>query len=230
MPEEEKKVEDIEGQTPTEEVSDDGKKRIKPVIEEVVSGSEKKAEIKKESEEPKPELDQAPVVEPESHIHEESKSDVKLFVFVAIITALVVAALAGGIYVYLNGISKLNSPTPTFTPAPIIEETPTPTPTASAAAEVKLSTYKVQILNGSGKIGEANKAKALLEKEGFKIANTANAKTFDFTDTIIEAKSTVGETALSVAKDALSKSYSVKVGDTLPASSAYDIIITVGSE
>lgn len=245
MPEEEKKLEDIEGAVPVEEVSGDGKKRIKPVIEEVVSGDAPK---KDESPEVVAEGD---VVHEHHHEHgehhdhhdhkpaeeapaalavEESKSDVKLFVLVAVITALVVAALAGGIYVYLNGINKLSTPTPTPSETPIIMETPEPTATASPAAEVKLSTYKVQILNGSGKIGEANKAKALLEKEGFVVGSTANAASFDFTDTIIKAKATVAESVVNTAKDALSKTYSVKIGDTLPASSAYDIVVTVGSE
>ncbi|MEK7497457.1 MAG: LytR C-terminal domain-containing protein [Patescibacteria group bacterium] len=239
MPEEENKVEDIEGKTPVEEVNDEGKKRIKPVIEEVVPGN---AEAKEST----PEIIKEHEEHHEHHEHfehhepvqveappinlEESKSDIKLFIFVAIITALVVAALAGGIYVYLNGINNLNNPAPSPTATPIVEETSVPSPTASSAAEVKLSTYKVQILNGSGKIGEANKAKALLEKAGFEIKSTANAATFDFTDTIIESKSTVSETAVAAAKEALSKTYSVEIGDALPASSAYDIVITVGSK
>lgn len=230
MPEKEDKASTVEEKASDEKVADEAKKRIKPVIEEVVPESNENPGEEKESMESKPEDSQTPKPEAETLVKEESKSDIKLFILVAVITALVVAALAGGIYVYLNGISNLSKPTPAPSAAPVIETTPTPTPTASAAAEVKLSTYKVQILNGSGKIGEASKAKALLEKEGFKISNTANAATFDFTDSIIEAKETVGESAITTAEDALSKTYSVKAGDTLPASSTYDIIVTIGSK
>src|SRR5437762_3009918 len=76
------------------------------------------------------------------------------FLLITLLSAGLVVALAGGVYVYLKGVNKISdevseaAPEATATP---IEPIPSPT----AAPKVDLSTYKVSVLNGSGKIGAA---------------------------------------------------------------------------
>lgn len=257
MPDPNEEIKDIEGEAlqvdaqPSEE-----KRRIKPVIEEVASDTPEVMELEEDEsleesqndevrpsenlqgeshhEEAHHNHEHEHETEPSvghSHNHEESKSDIKLFVLIAVITAVVVAALAGGIYVYLtgtqnSGMEVLQTPEPTAN----LEASPEPTPESSPSSTLKLSEYKVQILNGSGKIGEAGKAKTLVEKAGFKVGNTGNAETFDFTDTIIQVKSSVSSEVVDKLKDSMSSTYSVKVGDKLDSDSEFDIVVTVGSK
>lgn len=244
MPEEEKEQKEVESARPKEDPpKSEEKRRIRPVIEEVVTEAPENTETAKEvtdrqkAEEPqidekrKGEIREAPAYEKATAPDEsDSKSDIKLFIVVAVITAVIVAALAGGIYVYITGTRSLSSPTPI--PAATIPPVSSPeaTPTSSPSANLKLTDYKVQVLNGSGKIGEANKAKALLVKAGFKVSDTGNAATFDFTDTIIQVSNSVPSEVLDNLKSALSSAYSVKIGDNLDSTSDFDIIVTVGSK
>lgn len=238
MPKEDKLEEKIEtskveGESQVEEVpKEEHKRRIKPVIEELTeTGEPVKAEAPVEVESAT-EISEKPTYEKRSPITEESKSDIKLFVIVAIVTAVVVAALAGGIYVYITGTRDLGTRDQglSTSPTPISTELPEATPTSSPSADLKLSDYKVQILNGSGKIGEANKAKAMLIKAGFKVGDTGNAASFDFEETLIAAREEVPAEAIEAVKTALTDTYTVNMGEALPASSAYDIVITVGSK
>ncbi len=251
MPDNNEEVKDIQEAAPEVEAQpSEEKRRIKPVIEEVVGDTPGEVEPV-EAHEHKAEVAEPETVEhnhdhghehsheQEVHVHEtkpeygreETKSDIKLFVMVAVITALVVAALAGGIYVYLTG-TKDNGVTPSPTPEVniILDNSPEASPESSSSGNIKLSEYKVQVLNGSGKIGEAGKAKTLLEDAGFKVKTTGNAESFDFTDTIIQVKNSVSEDVLGKVENSLSSAYSVKTGDILTADSDFDIIITIGSK
>ncbi len=204
--------------------------RPKRVVEEVKD--EPEPEIQKSEPEPEEVVAKEPelIEEPPEEKPQKGYST-KAVVLVAVITALLVGALAGGIYVYMNGISQLETseeeteslPTPTATAAPEA------TPTASPEGEVDLSEFKVSVLNGSGKIGEATKVKNLLTKAGFTVGSTGNAKTFDFTDTVIETKEDVPQSAIDTIKEALAD-YSLEVGEALTASNSFDIVVTVGSK
>lgn len=151
--------------------------------------------------------------------------------------AFLAVALAGGVYVYMTGVGNsevIVSPTPIATLEPEVTSSPEATssanPSASPSAEIDLSKYKVSILNGTGKIGEANKAKALLEKEGFKVTSTGNAASFDIEETTIEAKPTVPAEVIDAASDALKSTYTVISGDALKSTNTYDLVITLGSK
>ncbi len=193
-------------------------------VEPVSPTSEEESLPKETAVEPKPE---ALEDEPTS----EKKSNAKVIIITALVTALITAALAGGIYVYFNGIDSLKKEvTATPSPAATLMPEESPTPSASPSATPKVATYKIQILNGSGKAGEANKARALIEKEGFKVSSTGNAASFDFEETLIQAKKSVPADVIEMIETALSKSYATKIGEVLPTSSSYDIIITVGTK
>lgn len=156
-----------------------------------------------------------------------------VWVVVAILVAVAVVVI-GVVIVYFSRqrVTVPVDPTlaePTVTSAPSISIVPTVLPTP-IAGKVDLSKLKVQVLNGSGKKGEANVVANLLAKAGFKNIDTGNAKKFDYTVTLIESKTggVVPEELIEALKD-----YKTGVDDgggKLSADSKYDIIITVGSK
>ncbi len=211
--------------------------RPRPVVEEVTeevlptSAAEPEPPIPAEPEKPKKEPARDLPTGPLGSEASKRGCSPKTVILVAFITALLVGALVGGIYVYFNGISKLDKEE-TVTPQPsptATAGTASPTPTASPEAEIALAAFKVSVLNGSGKIGEATKVKNLLTKAGFKVAATGNAPTFDFTNTIIEAKENVPQSVVDTIKEALAD-YSLEVGENLATSNSYDVVVTVGTK
>ena len=147
--------------------------------------------------------------------------------------ALGVAITGGSLYVYFSGISKVKSNVPEKTPSSTLPPTATPfassDTSASPSATPNLGSYKISVLNGSGKIGVASDVKTILAKAGFTVTSTGNAQSFDYTSTIIQVKPNVDASVVDILKKALSGSYQVKVGDKLDLSNSFDIVITVGS-
>jgi|GEM_PF-971925 len=165
------------------------------------------------------------------------KMNLKLIFALTIVTALVVGFISGGVYVYFTGLSDLDagplasvSPSSSPSTSPMTSSTPTPTPSATPVPTAMLATYKVSVLNGSGQVGGAGKVKALLENAGFKVGNTGNAASYNFTNTVVQVKDTVPADVIATIKKTLSSEYSVEVGKALVTSSPYDIIVTVGSK
>ena len=226
------------------------KRRIKPVV--VESGGEAivspdlPAEKNKEKEEEKPattetespakeqpalESDVKVVEAPKVEAPEEKKSQSLTFILVTVLVALFVVLLSGGVYVYVTGTQSQTlgeTPLPTSTP-PVAQESPEASASPTAVPKADLAKYTVNILNGSGKIGEAGKVKTLIEKEGFKVGNTGNAASFDFEETVIQAKTDVPEAVVNQLTEAIT-GYVTSVGTALKESSTYDIVITVGSK
>jgi len=134
-------------------------------------------------------------------------------------------AILGGIVFYEKGVANTQIATPIPTTIPIV----TVTPTASPSASVDLTKYSISILNGSGIPGEAGKAKTLLTGAGFKVGTTGNAATYNFTKTIIKAKTTVDANFVSALSTALGKTYVVDTTQTLATSSANNVQVVIGS-
>lgn len=160
-------------------------------------------------------------------VSNENGSSSKLPLFLMFILGLVVGVLlAGGGMYYKYQMMTSASPTP----EPVVE-TPTPTPSPTPEPVVDVSTLKVQVLNGSGKAGEANKVKALLEKGGFKSVVVDNAKKYDFTTTEISLKPNAPTKIYTHIYEALKSDYKVKESvEQLPSDSKFDAVITVGTE
>lgn len=222
------------------------KKRIRPVIEEVVSKSAKAHPHIEEpiATEPQNDSSETAIIDdnPINDDMSEKKSSFHLgFFLITFLVAIFVFVVSGAVYVYFSGLEQLDDPKESQTPnpTPAYSQKPEATPVASESAKpsaspssspLSVSSLKVNILNGSGKIGEAGKAKTLVEKKGFKVASVGNANTFNFTDTIIQAKASVPEASIKLMQEAISASYIVKVGDKLDSKNTYDIIITVGTK
>ncbi len=213
----------------------EARKKFKAVTEELTSSQPSVASTVEENQVQNavevssfPAVTETKNITAEHPIKNESGIFLKFFL-VTFFATLLALALAGGVYVYLTGTNKTLdtnklgvSQTPT--PVPQISPTPISTPVAD------LSTFKVSVLNGNGGIGVASKLKAIIEKVGFKVSYTGNADNFNFTDTLIQVKSTVPESVVATLKNSLTDTYSVKIGDPLDAASIYDIVITVGSK
>lgn len=103
--------------------------------------------------------------------------------------------------------------------------TPTPTPTVDKIA------YSIEVLNGSGKSGQAGNAQAVLEKDNFTVGNIGNADVYTYKQTVIKAKKSVDSAYLHSLKKTLSSKYDVATDTaTLQDSTKYDVEVIVGSD
>ncbi len=139
---------------------------------------------------------------------------------------LLLGALLGGIVFYQKSLSDANVDEAVVPEATTEATASTPTP---STAVVDLTKYTVNILNGSGTPGEAGKVKTLLEAAKFTVGTTGNASAYDFTKTIVKAKSTVDAAFVAKLIETLGKTYEVDKAQTLSDSSKNDVEVTVGS-
>ncbi|MCJ7805074.1 LytR C-terminal domain-containing protein [Patescibacteria group bacterium] len=174
-----------------------------------------KEEKKEEAKEPKSESPKAT---------EEKKSLWYIF-WIMIPVAIIVGALAGGVFYFLNSVNKNAS---SSTPTPI--ESSLPTPSSSPSAEVDLAKYQIKVLNGSGIAGEAGKVQDLLTTAGFKVSGTGNADSYNFTDTVLQTRTSIDSVFVTKLSETLSKKYSVDPKtQSLPSGETSDVIVLVGS-
>lgn len=165
------------------------------------------------------------------HRNNNRKFSLKLLFALTVLIALVIGFIAGGLYVYTTGMQNANSEE--VEPEESLESiaTPEPTPSPSPTPEpVDISELTVSVLNGSGVIGAAGNAENLLEDAGFTVGNTGNASRFNYTDTVIQVKEDVPQSVIDQLEETLSEDYSVEIGDNLPDTSQYDIVVTVGRD
>lgn len=162
---------------------------------------------------------------------EPPKSRNLFFTLMLIFIPLILIGMVVGGILY----AKRNTPTET---TPEVVTTPTPTPEGESIDEtveeletepLVLSALKVQVQNGSGTTGEANRVVALLKEKGFVDVVTGNAANFDFTSTEVSVKSTA-KAAYKNVEEALSGTYSVVEKDELDSSSKFDIVVVVGDK
>jgi hypothetical protein len=212
-----------------------GHHKFKAVTEEVAPSVPQEMETKTEVEDSKPQekeeksffgVTETKNIDLNSKVQE--RGVFLKFFLITFFATLLAFLLAGGIYVYLTGVRNSPRQLPEETPAPETTQAPTPTPEASPSAD--LSTFKVSVLNGNGGIGVAGAARDIIEKEGFRVSYIGNAPNFNFTDTEIQVKPSVGADVVAKLKDTLSADYSVTIGDPLAADNTYDIVVTVGSK
>lgn len=150
-------------------------------------------------------------------------------IFISFLLSLAVGGLIiFGIFYYKSNYagSKGNVPTQK-TPVPIptneLSESPAPTPEA-----VELKDIKVQVLNGSGKVGEASYAADLLEDSGFEDIDTANAKTYDHEKTEVSTYKGMSQQVVDAITDALGE-YDTVVREDLDENYQYDMVIILGN-
>lgn len=149
--------------------------------------------------------------------------------FVIIIPGFfLLGALLGGIFFYQKSFSGKAQPTPTPSSYDnMISSSPLAAPTPQA--NLDLSKYPINVMNGSGIAGQANAVKSILTSAGFTVSATGNASSYDFTKTVIKAKSDVPAAFITQLTAALSKSYVLDTNQSLATSSADEVEVIIGS-
>lgn len=179
---------------------------------------------------------------------QESPKKPKKFIYVIILLVVVV-----GFFLTKNLFfgSNKQKQVPAITPTPTEFQFPTDTPAPSAgptntqekitatptvkkvnpvdsATGLDRSTLSVEIQNGSGEAGAANKGADVLRSFGYKIAGTANADNFNYEGATIKVKSTKSNFLALLKKD-LGFSYTVSSASAdLDSSSTADALVIIG--
>lgn len=212
-------------------------------VEEKVSELEEKVEPKESSSE----TSEKEVHEPEKEVIEElfakeessiapqlagyKKDGSKALIVWVLIVVGVALATGTGLLLLVSGPTVFTSfvakPTPPAKQDLAPQGTPTPT---SAPEAVKREDFSIQVLNGSGKAGEAAKMKKFLEDKGYTVTDVGNADSSDFEKTAILTKKDK-ESLLEFLKRDLEGEYTIGTAEaTLSEASSYDVRITVGKE
>lgn len=224
---------------PKDKQSETGKEEPKKkmvVVEEVEveETPDKSQDVVPETEEVNEEKTETPKTEEVSEItdNEDDLEDKPNYLWIIVPTALLVGALVGGLITYFSGISNMG--TVEVTPSPIATSTPqedgNPQTTATPSSNLKRDSLKVQVLNGSGVSGLAGKVKAMLEGLGYESIVVGNASSSDFEKTEVAIKESKKEYLDLVIKDLSSDYEAVEAEKAVPASSSYDVVITVGKK
>jgi len=106
----------------------------------------------------------------------------------------------------------------------VVSPTSSPTP-----EEVKLSEYKISVLNGSGVAGRAGEVSALIEAVGFENIDTGNADAYDYVKTQVELKKDLPDKVFEEVKKALGETYELE-NKELDENSEFDVVIVVGEK
>lgn len=224
-------VEDIPKDGSTEVVSSETKEPLEVVkekVEELQTLTEGIAESVEKSVEVQEEL--AKVAGSDDFIPLDKNSTGPKPLLIIIPGVLLLGALLGGIVFYQSSVNtQKNIKDAELTETPIPTEATEMVETSTPSATLDLTKYKVAILNGSGIGGEAGKVKTILTDAKFVVSTTGNASTYDYTKTIVKAKSTVDAAFVSKLVDTLGAVYVVDKAQTLSTSSTSDVQVVVGT-
>jgi hypothetical protein len=233
-------VEEVEDKVPAADVADTPKEEVvtdEKIIEDTPKVHDEHDHVhdhhhneEEKHEHPEHVAEEPQVKDEEVELEYSEKSQGLMWIIV--LTALLVGALAGGFITYFSGLSRLDAPAATPTPmAAATPASPDGEPTPASQSELKREDVKVQILNGSGVSGAAGKAKAALEKLGYKDVQTGNSPTSDVAETEISILKAKENYLDLVKKDLEDSDYTVaKSTKTLPTSSKFDVVITLGKK
>jgi len=142
---------------------------------------------------------------------------------------LLVGALAGGVFIYREGVKKTEKTEEQLavvSPSPI----PTETPEALPVAELKREDLKLQVLNGAGVAGTAAKAREFLEGLGYKEVAIGNADSFDYEETEVSIKEDKKD-YLEMLTDDLSEEYTLSAQTPyVDKENEFDAIVVIGKK
>ena len=145
-----------------------------------------------------------------------------------IIGVLIVAIIAVGGFMYYQSVQEKLATPPTDTEVALSEEKEKPTPTPEK--NMKPGDYSIQVQNGSGIVGQAGVVQELLEENEYNIESTGNADTYDYEETVIQAKKDVSEAWLDDIKKVLKEKYDVQTKvEELSEDADTDVVVIVGS-
>lgn len=148
----------------------------------------------------------------------------------SLVIGIIAALIIGGVIAGAIFVSQSSSGENDAQPSPTPTATSTPNPSPSPEPEAKdLSEYAVQVLNGSGVVGQAGVVRDTLASEGFEDLDTDNADSYDYEDTEVQVKDTVPNSVYEVIKTALSDYTVIKSKTSLEDDNDFDVIIIVGA-
>lgn len=140
---------------------------------------------------------------------------------------LVIALIAAGVTLFALGIVKR----PTTQPAKEVSmknpPTQTPTPTVEPVAKADLS---IQVLNGTGTVGQAGKVESALADIEYENVETGNAEDTNMTETTIVYSSRVSQEQLDEIETTLKELFETVTTEKAATDPEFDIVITTGGE
>ena len=207
--------------------SDTNKETVEPIASDIINQEAKKVDnTEMSSDDVKNWLKE---VRPDTNkeMEKSRKPFLKIFLIVLFI-CIILGMIIGGIYYYKTKVSKNINPNgdESNNITPSLSQSITPTSTS-----IDFLKYSLSILNGSGIAGEASKASKLLENGGFSKAKSGNAKTYDYTTTVISLKENIPNEVYEKLKSTLESTYIIEKSESfLNNDSEFDIEITVGNK
>ena len=146
-----------------------------------------------------------------------------------IIFVLLVGSIAVGAYLAWQKFpTRINSENvEKTTPTPLTVQ-PEASPAVAKEETIKLEDYKVQVLNGSGVAGRAGEVKEKLIKAGFETVEAKNAERFDYLGVTLQTKTGTPTKVLETITPLLGVNITTTTGTTLPSTSEFDVILTLG--
>lgn len=156
-----------------------------------------------------------------------------------LVIALILLFIGGAVFVakYLADNSIISVPFLSKSSEKIVEAThtptptPTPEPTIEKITETKLQNfngYKLEVLNGSGIRGEADKVTELMNALGFDEISAGNADSYNYQETQVSFKSAELYRGIELIEDTLSQYALLFSEEPLPEDYPYDVKIIVG--
>lgn len=103
------------------------------------------------------------------------------------------------------------------------------TPSAQLEAPISKASYRIQVLNGTGKSGEATKMRDFLVSEGYNVVGVGNASNFNYKETLVQIKESKKAVTATLTKD-LQERYSISISSPLSEGESFDILIVVGGD
>ncbi len=164
-----------------------------------------------------------PQVEDASSTGKKSSKGLWLVVIVLLIVALGVV----GFIIYKGDLMSKSQIEATPTPTPASEPSPTevpPTPAITDKSEVT-----IQILNGSGVVGQASKIAAALEKQDFRTPEVANFDGDKQTETMVKYTVKVDKSLVDELVTVLEESLSDVTATPDATLTDFDILVITGS-
>lgn len=149
-----------------------------------------------------------------------------------LIALIIIGALVFAFWKGIGPFGKLRGTSVEATPTPSVNfEFSSPTPAATPGATIDKTKASIRVLNGSGKAGEASRARDFLDSKGYKVTSVGNAtEGFDFPQTVIRLKAAFSDFGQALVSD-LADRYSAKVdSQTLSSTDSADIEVVIGSK
>lgn len=158
---------------------------------------------------------------------EESKTPKGLLIVVVILILLALGVV--GFVVYKsNAMSKAQiTDAPIPTPEVSVVETPEATPTPGITDK---SVVKIQVLNGSGIVGQAGQVATALEKDDFKTPDTGNYEGDKQAETVVNYTAGVDKTLVDEVVKVLKKTFTTVTAVASTSLTDFDIQVITGTD